>query len=563
MNFWKGTNVIRRQLNTAWLVVLVAACLTSSNVSAAEEAIAGLLFRPVEPCTLLDTAGGLRLAAEPRALHLEGGAPSSSAESAEEEEEPAHCGASVLGAARAALLRVAVDFATAPGALKLWAGAADDEPKVGVMAVAPPQVGQGLVLVDLCRAGLVLDPGQVCSKKLWSRLDGAEADLRVELVGVFESPSSDVVLAEPPQLEAATSALTAPFWQEDANGIHFSEGKVGVGTDLPEALLQVGSWALDNSRYLVGGDALSLQGIEGQDHLPYLELRDETWRRAFYLGWGSKANRYVNWKFENGYDLAISGGNLGYGVTAPSRNFHWRGSFLLEDPISGHTLFDTQARTTTGYAGGTAHNRTVAILRTPFQSDQLTGDSSWILGSPEVWGGEAIYTYSFGDKNLRLGAANDSWRRVEIEIFNNNSSSGKILFRTGAWRDPDNVPGTSAGVRMVINESGNVGIGSATPSSRLLVTQDAAGSGDASATATIDAASSGAEVYALKLRATTTPGSAVDLFTVRGDGQARLSGALEVPTLKAPVGSALEVTGDLRLSGNLTSVGDLCIGVCQ
>jgi hypothetical protein len=55
-------------------------------------------------------------------------------------------------------------------------------------------------------------------------------------------------------------------------------------------------------------------------------LRDENDKRAFYLGWGNKSAKYVDWVFENGYNLSIRGGNIGIGITRPQTNIHVKGS---------------------------------------------------------------------------------------------------------------------------------------------------------------------------------------------------------------------------------------------
>lgn len=64
------------------------------------------------------------------------------------------------------------------------------------------------------------------------------------------------------------------------------------------------------------------------------------------------------------------------------------------------------------------------------------------------------------ERTLRLGVSNDGYTRAEIELENNNTASGKIIFKTTA-------SSVGAKERMVILNSGNVGIGTMTPEEKL------------------------------------------------------------------------------------------------
>jgi len=112
-----------------------------------------------------------------------------------------------------------------------------------------------------------------------------------------------------PRIELTSSAYSMSSKRVigDSN-IFPSDGYVGIGTMTPEKLLHVGDYTVDNQLgLLVSHHGITLKGIKGTDALPYIEVRDENDLRAFYWGWGCKSNKYVDWKFENGYNLSITG----------------------------------------------------------------------------------------------------------------------------------------------------------------------------------------------------------------------------------------------------------------
>ena len=327
----------------------------------------GLLFRPVEPCTLLDTATrGSRLGAEVEEIQPGDG------------EDRKGCAAKVWGeGARSAMVRVEVNDATATTRLKLWTGERAAEPEDGLLAASPAQVGQGLLVMDLCAA-----PTDSCIGSWWAKLEGGEAEVKVELVGLFERPSvqeSTTALAS--DLEMESAPLSAPYWIENAlgNGIHFNEGWVGIGTTVPQTLFQVGSWENADVRMLVGGDMLSLQGIEGKDRLPYFDLRSDDGSRAFYLGWGSKANKVVDWKFENNYKLAIQGGKVGIGTTTPDAVLDVVGNFAVRNiPADDFTPANATINLYSREAGGSKH-------RWAFHSASVGGGFGVVPNSLTIW----------------------------------------------------------------------------------------------------------------------------------------------------------------------------------
>jgi len=325
-------------------------------------------------------------------------------------------------------------------------------------------------------------------------------------------------------------------WQSNGSNVYTQSGRVGIGTSTPLAEFYSVTPQSYSSELYHTYDSLTLRGTNGDMRYPYFQLKADDNSRAFYLGWGEQ-NAYVDWRFENGNDLRISGSRVGIGVDAedidhsltvggeqkiisnnprlnlldtsspdtewvirnqngvfkiyndynssvfnisnsnkvgigtsdPQEALHAQGGFLFTDR-TGNVLLRTYDKITSGYAGGNAHDTQPLQAVTPFENAGGTTSYGWLsFASPEVWGNENPYIYGHGNKNIRLGIANDGWRRSEIEIYNDNTADGKIFFRTGSWHDPANVPGVETNVRMMIDQLGNVGMGTTQPSSKLHV----------------------------------------------------------------------------------------------
>ena len=95
---------------------------------------------------------------------------------------------------------------------------------------------------------------------------------------------------------------------------------------------------------------------------------------------------------------------------------------------------------------------------------------------------------------------------------------------------------------------GKVGIGTASPNSRLVVTEDSTIGGEPKATATIDAAGTSSSEWALSLRASSAPGQVDDLMVVRGDG--RVGIGTKSPITDFHLEGQGYVTGDIVLGNN-------------
>ena len=116
-------------------------------------------------------------------------------------------------------------------------------------------------------------------------------------------------------------------WVQSGSNMYYTKGNISVGTTTPFGQFTIGNYTLGYpyGSFIFNQGAFTLKGLKNSNYFPYLEFRDENNARASYLGWGSKSGKYLDWQFENGYNLAIKGGKVGIG-TAPLTKFHIKGS---------------------------------------------------------------------------------------------------------------------------------------------------------------------------------------------------------------------------------------------
>ncbi len=566
---------------------------------------AGLVIRPIEPCTLVDTrVAGTRLAArERRTVRARGPAADYSAQGGSAE----GCGIPDLrgdvlrrNAARGLLVAVEVRDADGPGMLKLWPAHGPPEPAIGVLAYGPDEVATASsLIIGLCEEESV-DPCP--SGDLELKAEGAGADVVLTVMGVLETVES-VVAGTPHTGDTAPTpkATVEPYWEKrtDSDVLYYLEGGIGVRTDNPEATLHVqGSGeeggALITQPYWLGGEDKYFEPL-----FPTLSLKRRSSTRGATLSIGNTAGQFhiyavrENFKiFDADENLRLrlkSNGNFGLGTDDPLCTLHVDGGFLLRDPSDQGLLIRTLQRQTTGYAGGGPHDLTALHFSTPYEElDGSVDRLGLVFASPEVWGAESVYRYSFGQKNLRLGIVNDNWRRAEIEIYNNNTSKGKIFFRTGEWRDPGNTPGVDTNVRMVIDHQGRVGIGEISPSEPLDVAGNVRLSGRILADGGLSTNPPTGRLNLMNLGRSDdvrilvmgegdldefflegdfanggSTGNTLQLNTYWGANAMSWRGDGNVGVGVVNPGAKLEVGGDIKLSGNILSDGDICIGNCN
>ncbi len=277
-------------------------------------------------------------------------------------------------------------------------------------------------------------------------------------------------------------------------------GLLSYGPDInPRQMLVVGICDEESVRPCEHGDvALALRGADAHVVADVLGYFEPPWTA---LGarpeeeesddQGVVAFKTTGLWQENGNHIYYDAGFVGIGTAGPQCALDVAGDFLFSDSLDSGFILGTQRQTTAGFSGGAPHDTNVLKVETPYERYDVKQRANLVLASPEIWGNESAYIYSFRAKNLRFGTTNDEYRRSEIELYNDNTNYGKIFFRTGTWQDPSNIPGTETNVRMMIDHSGNVGVGTTAPTEKL------------------------------------------------------------------------EVNGNFKLSGNMVSDGDICIGNCQ
>ena len=116
-------------------------------------------------------------------------------------------------------------------------------------------------------------------------------------------------------------------------------GNVGIGTTSPAHQLDVFGDGAAGAHISMGGHALTLKGVNDPvaygPLLPYIDWRQADGVRAMYLGWGQTSDpKWVDMGLENGYNLAIRGGNVGIGTTIPEAKLDVDGSARIRGDLA-------------------------------------------------------------------------------------------------------------------------------------------------------------------------------------------------------------------------------------
>lgn len=325
----------------------------------------------------------------------------------------------------------------------------------------------------------------------------AEATAEAGPDGIVVSTEPDSTA--PPEDEFAAGAVApaavmgpAAF---DAANWHV-ENRIGIGTDTPQARLDIITAGPNGGQLLTNGNVVSLRGLNDQvavPRLPYVEWRQPSGTRAMYLGWGNTGgtNKWVDMRLENSYNLALGGGRLGIGTTAPGH---------LLSVVGGPTW------TSNGWGGSIELANATAIGWRTNTSNQRFGMGHTNGGfyifrtasDPGTAGSPAVYDFTIRDSgNVGIGAMNPSHRlsigdgplwtsnfwRGSVELTNasaigwqsntsgqrfgmGHTNGGFYIFRTAS--NPGTT-GAAAVYDLSIRDNGFVGIGTTSPATRLHV----------------------------------------------------------------------------------------------
>ena len=210
----------------------------------------GLLYKPLVPCRILDTRRTATGRTDGTTFYLRVRGP---------RKDYSHWGGNADGCglpdlrgkvlltntARALMLSIEVDEALGPGTIELWPANASPRPGLGLVSYdqeAGPGPRQSLV-VAMCDEENI-SPCELGDVAL--SINGAAAHLIVDVIGYFEPLWSAITNSSDGPLEISkpqswVKAATAPYWEQGGNpaDIHYSDGRVGVGTAIPTATVHV------------------------------------------------------------------------------------------------------------------------------------------------------------------------------------------------------------------------------------------------------------------------------------------------------------------------------------
>ena len=226
------------------------------------------------------------------------------------------------------------------------------------------------------------------------------------------------------------------FSAGNTNGNHLfisSSGNVGIGTTTPTNTLNV-----NGTTFLQGGQT-TIRGSGATSATTALRVENSSaTARLTILDDGTSA-------FNTSHLYISSSGNVGIGTTSPSAKLHIKDGVLL--------LNDTTSNTNDIRVLTTSSNSTTPIQATFISAKTIFTDDGF--GNTETYSSSSLFASGLNNTKIDLFGASSN--------YVGGPSNGNILIQAQN-NIRFNSPTTT---RLFISSSGNVGIGTATPSAQL------------------------------------------------------------------------------------------------
>lgn len=247
---------------------------------------------------------------------------------------------------------------------------------------------------------------------------------------VIDSNSTDIMLGD---LASGDGMRKLVLRAGDQDRMFITnEGKVGIGTDSPNANLEIKELGSGVIPLMVQSKdvamkftihAFSLEANPSFGYVPYIQWLAPNGNRQAYLGWEKD---FFNLRLENGYDFGIIGGDVGIGTNSPATRLHVRKA-----------------------AVGVKSTYAAAILEaTDAQLDVISSSAG-------TWGSSINLIEGNTTSNK------DIWSIVRQTTGGDGNSSLRFNFGTNNNHTNSN--------KLTINKNGYVGIGTSSPSYKLHV----------------------------------------------------------------------------------------------
>jgi hypothetical protein len=236
-----------------------------------------------------------------------------------------------------------------------------------------------------------------------------------------------------------------------------SDGNVGIGTSSPtESKLVVDSGTTD-----------AIATFKSSDTGGYIQIQDGD--TSSVVGVGAVDNELILYSNNVARVTVDDTGNVGIGETNPATELDVSGDITLSGSINGNTIFKSPtgsteyARFTSGYLG--------IGKSSPFVKLHVQGTSQG-SGCSVTQNTTAFFDSQSGNY---IGIGGGSTSTLGINFGDStDADSGRILYRNSI----DQMAFfTLANERMTIDQSGNVGVGTTTPLSRMHLTRYGSSSG--------------------------------------------------------------------------------------